>query len=65
MLTDIDYIGVLDYLENNRAVPYSNPEAAGITAAEKQRLLEVKRKGQTALAEMKKMVAICKERFGP
>ena len=64
MLTDIDYIGVLDYLENNRAIPYSNPEAAGITAAEKQRLFEVKRKGQNALAEMKKMVAICKERFG-
>lgn len=62
--TSIDYIGVLDYLDNNSDVPYSNPEATGITAEEKQRLLEIKQKGQTALAEMKKMVAICKERFG-
>lgn len=61
--TDIDYIGVLDYLENNKDIPYSNPEATGISAAEKERLLEVKRKGQSALAEIKKMVAICKEQF--
>lgn len=63
-LTDIDYIGVLDYLDNNSDIPYSNPLAAGIEAAEKERLLDVKQKGQAAVAEMKKMVAICKERFG-
>lgn len=62
--TDIDYIGVLDYLENNRDIPYSNPGATGISVAEKKRLLEVKQKGQSALAEIKKMVAICKEHFG-
>lgn len=61
--TDIDYIGVLDYLENNRDIPYSNPEAPGISAADKDHLLEVKQKGQSALAEIKKMVAICKEQF--
>ena len=62
--TDIDYIGVLDYLDNNRDVPYSNPEAQGVEDKEKQRLLEIKHKGQAAVAEMKKMVAICNERFG-
>ena len=35
---DIDYIGVLDYLENNQEVPYSNPEAPGIDPDEKDRL---------------------------
>ncbi|HFU4174227.1 TPA: AAA family ATPase [Streptococcus suis] len=62
--TDINYIGVLDYLDNNRDVPYSNPEAQGVEDKEKQRLLEIKHKGQAAVAEMKKMVAICNERFG-
>src|SRR5699024_4865221 len=62
--TDIDYIGVLDYLDNNRDVPYSNPEAQDGEDKEKQRLLKIKHKGQAAVAEMKKMVAICNERFG-
>lgn len=62
--TDVDYIGVLDYLENNKDIPYSNPEVPGISAAEKERLLKIKRKGQSVIAEMKKMVAICKEEFG-
>lgn len=62
--TDIDYIGVLDYLDNSRDIPYSNPESVGLTQEEKERLLEIKQKGQATLAEMKKMVTICKERFG-
>lgn len=62
--TDIDYIGVLDYLDNNRDIPYSNPEAPGVEETEKQRLLNLKSKGQAAVAEMKKMVAICNELFG-
>ena len=52
---DIDYIGVLDYLRNNAEIPYSNPEAAGIAPEEKQRFLELKDKGQTAIREMKRM----------
>ena len=61
--TRIDYLGILDYLENNQEVAYSNPEAAGVESAEKSRLLEVKAKGQSAITEMKKMVEVCKERF--
>lgn len=56
---DVDYIGVLDYLKNNQEVPYSNPEAPGIDPDEKDRLLEVKQKGQAAVAEMKKMASRC------
>lgn len=61
--TNIDYLGVLDYLDNNQGVPYSNPDAEGIEAVEKNRLLEVKAKGQLAIAEMKKMVEICNQKF--
>ncbi len=62
--TEIDYLGVLDYLENNREVQYSDPETAGLSSKEKNRLLDVKAKGQTAVAEMKKMVELCKENYG-
>jgi hypothetical protein len=62
--TEIDYIGVLDYLDNNRDIPYSNPEAPSIEEKEKQHLLDIKRKGQAAVSEMKKMFDICKKRFG-
>ncbi len=62
--THIDYIGVLDYLVNNRDIPYSNPDATGIRESEKQRLQEVKRKGRAVIDEMKKMVSICKDKFG-
>lgn len=62
--TDIKYLQVLEYLENNREIPYSDPNALGIAADEKHRLIEVKRKGQEAVAELKKMAALCNERFG-
>lgn len=55
--TDIDYIGVLNYLKDNTDIPYSNPETPGIDEEEKKRLLQVKEKGQAAIAEMKKMAS--------
>lgn len=61
--TNIDYLGVLDYLENNREIPYSNPEKLGIDPQEKERLLDLKSKAQTVIAELKKMADLCKERF--
>ncbi|MDU5086900.1 MAG: AAA family ATPase [Anaerococcus vaginalis] len=61
---NIDYKGVLDYLDNNQEVPYSNPEEAGVDQVEKDRLLKVKEKGQAAVAEMKKMAARCEQLFG-
>lgn len=51
----INYIGVLDYLRDNTDVPYSKPDALGLAAEEVSRLLEVKKKGQNAIAELKKM----------
>lgn len=62
--TNIDYLGLLDYLENNRGIPYSDPEVPGIAQSEKERLLEIKARGQNAVNEMKKMVQLCKDKFG-
>lgn len=62
--TNIDYLGVLDYLDNNRELPYRNPEAEEIEATEKERLLSIKKSGQAAIAEMKKMSELCKEKLG-
>ncbi len=61
--TNIDYIGVLDYLRDNQEVPYSNPDAEGIDEQEKARLLAVKEKGQTAVGEMKKMAIECQKMY--
>ena len=62
--TNIDYLGVLDYLKNNRGVQYSNPEMPGIKQSEKERLLAVREKGRNAVNEMKKMAKLCKDKFG-
>ena len=62
--TDIDYIGVLDYIDNYKEVPYSNPDVAGIEQSEKDRLYRVREKGQYAVAEMKKMANRCCQKFG-
>ena len=62
--TNIDYLGVLDYLDNTRELPYKNPETAGLDALGKERLLGIKARGQAAVAEMKKMAELCKEKYG-
>lgn len=60
--TDINYLWVMDYLEKNRAVPYSNPNSA-TDEEEKTRLLSVKANGQRAKAELQKMAKLCAEKF--
>ena len=52
---NINYIGVLNYLRDNIGVKYSDPNNPEISVEEKSRLLEVKQKGQAAVAELKKM----------
>ena len=60
--TDINYLWVMDYLEKNRSVPYSNPNSA-TDEEEKERLLSVKANGQRAKAELQKMAKLCAEKF--
>lgn len=54
---NIDYIGVLEYLRNNAEIPYSNPEAPGIEESKRLNLIEIKKRGQSAVEEIKKMAA--------
>lgn len=62
--TNIDYLGVLDYLNNYRELSYRNPEIKEIDATEKEWLLDIKTHGQNAVAEMKKMSELCEEKYG-
>jgi hypothetical protein len=59
----IDYLSVLNYLQNNREIPYSDPKTIS-DLAEKDRFLKIKKKGQDAVEEIKKMVALCEEKYG-
>ena len=61
---DINYKGILEYLMNNHEVPYSNPETDGLKPAEKDRMLEISKKGQEAVDEMKKIANRCNRLFG-
>ena len=60
--TDINYLWVMNYLEKNRSIPYSNPDAA-TDEDEKERLLTVKANGQRAKAELQNMAKLCSEKF--
>lgn len=60
---DIDYLGILKYLENNREVPYKDPAKPGLSDEEREGYLAVKRKGQQVVAELKKIHALCREKF--
>ena len=59
----IDYLGVLDYLEHNREVPYQSIDRAG-SPEEAERLRTVMEKGQGATGEIKKMADLCASKFG-
>ena len=61
---NINYKDILDYLANNQEIPYSNPDAPGLTQDERNRLLKVKEKGQAAVSEMKKIAARCGKLYG-
>ena len=54
---------MLKYLENNQEIPYSNPDAKGISNDKRKELLEIKKKGQFVVAEMKKMAQEAKKYY--
>ena len=61
--TTIDYLGILEYLENNKGVPYKDPNKPGLSAEDRNRYLEVKSNGQKVVAELKKIHALCRDKF--
>lgn len=57
--TDIDYLWVMNYLEQNRAVPYSKPDLA----TDEEEMLLVQQNGKRASAELQKMAELCAKKF--
>lgn len=63
-LSKIDYLGILEYLVENREVPYKEPTKPGLTDDEREQYLKVKSNGQRIVTELKKIHANCSEKFG-
>lgn len=62
--TDIDYLSVLSYLEKYAGVAYSNPNNKDLDATKKAEYNKVKNESKKAVSQMKKMVELCKQKFG-
>lgn len=63
-VSKINYLGILEYLKNNRELPYANPENPGLTEEQKKEYLAVKKNGQDIVAELKKIYELCKRKYG-
>lgn len=64
IINDIDYIWVLNYLNENQNIPYARPDKTGLTLEEKDHFLEMKKKGTKAIEELKKMMMACEKKYG-
>lgn len=60
--TKINYLWVMDYVEKNRSIPYSNPNLV-TDEKEKERLVAIKTNGQRAKLELQKMAKLCATEF--
>lgn len=58
----IDYLSVLDYLQNNRGIAYSKPENVE-EIDKKEYFYKIKENGKMAVDEIKKMTKLCKDHF--
>ncbi len=61
--TEIDYLGILHYLENNRGKPYKSPDNAE-TEEQRQNYLDLYTKSTKATSELKKIYELCQKKFG-
>ena len=59
----IDYLGILEYLEKNKGIPYKDPNKLGLSDEERNKYLEVKSNGQKVVAELKKIHELCSNKF--
>lgn len=58
---DIDYLWLMEYLESNRGLAYSNPDKAAPTDADKFK--KIRDKGRKASEIMEKMAKLCESHF--
>lgn len=63
-VSEINYLGILEYLKNNRELPYADPEKPGLTEEQKKEYLAVKKNGQDIVAELKKIYELCSSKYG-
>lgn len=63
-VSEINYLGILEYLKNNRELPYADPEKPGLTEEQKKEYLTVKKNGQDIVAELKKIYELCSSKYG-
>jgi 5-methylcytosine-specific restriction protein B len=63
-VSDIDYLGILEYLKNNRELPYADPKKPGLTEEQKNQYLIIKKKGQNIVAELMKIYELCSSKYG-
>ena len=66
MAVDVDYIGILNYLEENRETPYSyNAEdTSHMTDEEHAQLSSMEEKGMWVEKELRKIGELCNEEYG-
>ncbi len=60
--TDIDYIGVLEYLNNNQEIPYEEPIKDSLSEERKGAVLQIKERGQWVIKELGKIGQLCCEK---
>lgn len=63
-VSEINYLGILEYLKNNRELPYADPEKPGLTEEQKKAYLAVKKNGQDIVTELKKIYELCSNKYG-
>lgn len=62
--TKIDYLSVFSYLEKYAGAAYSNPNNKDLDATKKAEYNKIKNESKKAVSQMKKMVELCKQKFG-
>lgn len=62
--TEIDYLGIMEYLEENANAKYVNPDSDSISAEDKEKYLELKARGQYVVDQYKKIASLLFDKFG-
>lgn len=64
MTVNIDFIGVLNYIEANGGKPYESPKKSGLAPARVKELNALEKSGKEAIVEVDKMASCIEEEFG-
>ena len=62
-MSNINYVGVLEYLKKYYGLSYKNPDTKGLTDEEKNNFLLIKKVSQETINEVKKIAEQCKKLY--